>query len=134
MTTMYRADTVGSLLRPAYLKEARKACEAGQISHPEFKRIEDRAVDAAIALHEGAGFENITDGETRRLLFTGTPTEAIDGLSPIPTPAWHWHGQTPEDEMDFRAPISVTGKIAVAARWPPKSLPMPGRKRASLSR
>ncbi len=111
MTTVYRADTIGSLLRPAYLKEARKAWQAGQISHPEFKRIEDRAVDAAIALQEGVGFEIITDGEMRRMIFTGTLTEAIDGLSPIPTPAWHWHGQSPEDEMDFRAPISVTGKI-----------------------
>ena len=111
MTTVYRADTIGSLLRPAYLKEARKAWQAGQISHSEFKRIEDRAVDAAIALQEGSGFEIITDGEMRRLIFTGTLTEAIDGLSPIPTPAWHWHGPSPEDEMDFRAPVSVTGKI-----------------------
>src|SRR6266478_1764692 len=81
MNTIYRADTIGSLLRPAYLKEARKAWQAGQISHPEFKRIEDRAVDAAIALQEGVGFETITDGEMRRLIFTGTLTEAIDGLS-----------------------------------------------------
>jgi 5-methyltetrahydropteroyltriglutamate--homocysteine methyltransferase len=109
--TVYRADIVGSLLRPAYLKEARKVWEAGQISTPEFKRIEDRAVDSAIASQEGVGLEIVSDGEMRRVIFTGTLTEAIDGLSSVPTPPWRWHGSRPQDEMDFRAPISISGKI-----------------------
>jgi 5-methyltetrahydropteroyltriglutamate--homocysteine methyltransferase len=111
MTTVYRADTVGSLLRPPYLKEARQAWQAGQLPTVEFKQIEDRAVDAAITLQEAVGLEIVTDGEMRRLVFTGTLTEAVDGLSSIPTPAWRWHGPTPQDDMDFRAPVSVTGKI-----------------------
>jgi 5-methyltetrahydropteroyltriglutamate--homocysteine methyltransferase len=111
MSVMYRAETIGSLLRPAYLKEARHAWHAGTLPTPEFKRIEDRAVDAAIALQEATGVDIITDGEMRRIIFTGTLTEAIDGLSSVPSPAWRWHGQTPQDDMDFRAPISVTGKI-----------------------
>jgi len=111
MTVRYRAENIGSLLRPAYLKDARKAWEAGQLATPEFKRIEDRAVDAAIATQEAAGLDVITDGEMRRLIFTGTLLEAIDGLSPIPAQEWHWHGETPQDEMDFQAPICVTGKI-----------------------
>jgi len=111
MTTIYRADTIGSLLRPAYLKEARKAWNAGTLPTHEFKRIEDRAVDAAIALQEATGLDTVTDGEMRRIIFTGTLTEAIDGISSVPSPAWRWHGQTPRDDMDFRAPISVTGKI-----------------------
>src|SRR5271163_357884 len=49
---VYRSDVVGSLLRPAYLKEARDRHEAGQLSEAEFKRTEDRAVDEAIALQE----------------------------------------------------------------------------------
>lgn len=111
MAMLYRADTVGSLLRPAYLKDARKAWTAGTLSTPEFKRVEDRAVDEAIALQEAAGLEIVTDGEMRRLVFTGTLTEAIDGLSSTPSPAWHWHGQKPEDEMDFQLPVCVTSKI-----------------------
>jgi 5-methyltetrahydropteroyltriglutamate--homocysteine methyltransferase len=111
MTTIYRADTIGSLLRPTYLKEARHAWHAGALPTHEFKRIEDRAVDEAIALQEKVGLEIVTDGEMRRLVFTGTLTEAIDGISSIPSPAWRWHGQTPQDDMDFQAPISVTGKI-----------------------
>src|SRR3954469_7432648 len=109
--TIYRADTIGSLLRPASLKNARQAWHAGTLPTPEFKRIEDRAVDEALALQEKAGLEIVTDGEMRRIIFTGTLTEAIDGISSVPSPAWRWHGQTPQDDMDFQAPISVTGKI-----------------------
>jgi 5-methyltetrahydropteroyltriglutamate--homocysteine methyltransferase len=111
MTTIYRAETIGSLLRPTYLKEARKAWEAGTLPMHEFKRIEDRAVDAAIALQEASGLDIITDGEMRRFLFTGSLTEAIEGLSPIPGGTVHWHGQTPQEDMDFQVPFCVTGKI-----------------------
>ncbi len=111
MTTIYRAETIGSLLRPTYLKEARQAWNAGTLLTPEFKRIEDRAVDEALALQERAGLEIVTDGEMRRIIFTGTLTEAIDGISSVPSPSWRWHGQTPQDDVDFQAPISVTGKI-----------------------
>ena len=38
----YRSDVVGSLLRPEYLKEARRKRESGELSHAEFKKIEDR--------------------------------------------------------------------------------------------
>jgi methionine synthase II (cobalamin-independent) len=111
MATIYRAEIIGSLLRPAYLKQARKAWEAGQLSTLEFKRSEDRAVDAAITLQEEAGLDIITDGEMRRTLFTGTLTEAIEGISPAPVQSWRWFGQTPADEMDFQPQVSVTGKI-----------------------
>ena len=111
MAAIYRAEIVGSLLRPTYLKEARTAWEAGQLSTLDFKRAEDRAVDAAIALQEEAGLDIVTDGEMRRALFTGTLTEVIDGISPAPGQAWHWFGQTPADEMDYRPPVSVTAKI-----------------------
>ena len=111
MAINYRAEIIGSLLRPAYLKEARRAWEAGQLSTLEFKRSEDRAVNAAIALQEEAGLDIITDGEMRRALFTGTLTEAIEGISPAPGQPWHWFGPTPADEMDYQPPVSVTGRI-----------------------
>jgi 5-methyltetrahydropteroyltriglutamate--homocysteine methyltransferase len=111
MTTLYRAEIIGSLLRPTYLKEARRVWEAGQLSTVEFKRHEDRAVDAAIAIQEEAGLDVITDGEMRRWLFTGTLTEAIEGISPAPGQSWHWFGPTPADEMEYQPPVSVTAKI-----------------------
>ena len=111
MTTICRAEVIGSLLRPAYLKEARKAWEAGELPTPEFKRVEDRAVNEAIALQEAAGLDVITDGEMRRSHFTVSLTEAIAGLSQAPALTMHWHGQTPEEDFDFQRPVSVTGKI-----------------------
>lgn len=111
MTIIYRAENIGSLLRPAYLKEARTDWEAGRLSTIDFKRLEDRAVDEGIALQEAVGLEILTDGEMRRFVFTGTLTEAVEGITPTPSPAYHWHGQKPEDEMDFRLPTCVTGKI-----------------------
>jgi len=47
----YHAEVIGSLLRPDYLKVARKQWEAGKLTTGAFKRIEDRAVDEMIALH-----------------------------------------------------------------------------------
>ncbi len=51
----YRSEVVGSLLRPAYLADALRQFESGHLSAADFKVIEDRAVDEAIALQETAG-------------------------------------------------------------------------------
>jgi 5-methyltetrahydropteroyltriglutamate--homocysteine methyltransferase len=78
--TIYRTDVVGSLLRPAYLKEARAARDAGALSPAEFKRVEDRAVNEALALQEAAGLDVVTDGEMRRYAFYGHFVDAVEGL------------------------------------------------------
>jgi len=62
-------DVVGSLLRPPELLKARGDLAAGRITPAEFKIIEDRAVDQAVALQEEAGLDVLTDGEMRRLSF-----------------------------------------------------------------
>src|SRR5881396_1336175 len=76
----YRSDVVGSLLRPAYLVEARRGVESGRLGSAEFKRLEDRAVDEAIDLQESAGLAVVTDGEMRRYAFFGHLIEALDGF------------------------------------------------------
>ncbi len=76
----YKSEVVGSLLRPAYLANARKQFESGQISAADFKAIEDQAVNEAIALQETAGIDVITDGEMRRYAFYGHLIEALDGF------------------------------------------------------
>jgi len=58
MADVYRADIVGSLLRPQYLKLAREQYEAGRLAAAAYKEIEDRAVDQAIAMQEGADMLN----------------------------------------------------------------------------
>ena len=63
---MARTDVVGSLLRPAFLLEAREQLEAGVIAEQRFAEVEDAAVDEALALQVAAGLDVVTDGEMRR--------------------------------------------------------------------
>ena len=64
-----RNDVVGSLLRPAKLKEARNRFDEGKISLEELRLIEDQEVRDAVALQEQVGLDVVTDGEYRRLNF-----------------------------------------------------------------
>src|SRR6202521_2188944 len=77
---MYRSDVVGSLLRPAYLKEARMQFAAAQITHAELKRVEDHAICDAVALQLRTGVEVLTDGEMRRYAFYGHLIDAVEGF------------------------------------------------------
>ncbi len=77
---MYRSDVVGSLLRPAFLKEARDRHEAGALTEAAFKQMEDRAVDEAVTLQIRSGVEVITDGEMRRYAFYGHLIDAVEGF------------------------------------------------------
>ena len=75
-----RSDVIGSLLRPQYLKDAREQYHGGRLTAVQFKKIEDRAVDEAVALQEAAGLDVITDGEMRRYAFFGHLVEALEGF------------------------------------------------------
>ncbi len=65
-TPPFRADHVGSLLRPHALKEARAKHEAGTMSAAELAAVEDRAIEDVIKKQEGVRLKSITDGELRR--------------------------------------------------------------------
>ena len=62
----FRADHVGSLLRPASLKEARQRRARSEISAAELKAVEDREIDRIIKKQEDVGLQSVTDGEFRR--------------------------------------------------------------------
>jgi len=62
----FRADHVGSLLRPAELLRARAEHEAGRISAAELRRVEDDAIGDAVRMQHEAGLTGVTDGEFRR--------------------------------------------------------------------
>lgn len=79
----YHSDVVGSLLRPAYLAEARTQYEAGRGTPAQFKAIEDRAVREAIALQRTAGLDVVTDGEQRRYAFYGHLIESLAGFDKL---------------------------------------------------
>jgi 5-methyltetrahydropteroyltriglutamate--homocysteine methyltransferase len=104
-----RAEVVGSLLRPRHLVDARRAVQQQTISAAEFKEIEDRAVDQAIALQEGAGLRALTDGEMRRRIFTGPLTESVEGLENVPGVKRIWY--TDDGPIEEDLPLVVTGTL-----------------------
>jgi 5-methyltetrahydropteroyltriglutamate--homocysteine methyltransferase len=81
--TTVRTDVIGSLLRPAYLKEARKRFDDGQMPAEEFRAVEDRAVRDSVRMQEDAGIAVLTDGEQRRLNFQDSFGGAVDGYDAI---------------------------------------------------
>ncbi|WP_181780048.1 cobalamin-independent methionine synthase II family protein [Pseudonocardia pini] len=108
-TTPFRAEVVGSLLRPRHLVTARAARRDGTLAAHEFKRIEDTAVDRAIAVQEGSGLDVVTDGELRRGIFTGPLTENVDGLEYVPGVTRVWY--TDEGPIEEELPVVVTGTL-----------------------
>ena len=109
-----RADVVGSLLRPRELLEARERLERGELGMPEFKAVEDAAVDHVLALQEDAGIDVVTDGEMRRLSFQSQLTAAVDGFAEWDIDAFLW-GNWHSDELGpmnvERPPIAVVEKL-----------------------
>ena len=110
MPQIHHSDVIGSLLRPRYLQQARDAYAAGQLSAPDFKRIEDRAVDQAIAMQEGVGLDVITDGELRRFSFLDQLVGELDGVQPIDAAPIHFKNAT--EDWIWHNPFTVTGKIS----------------------
>jgi len=109
-TAIYRAQTIGSMLRPASLREARQALRQGAISRAAFKEIEDRAVDHALALQARAGIELVTDGEQRRASFLGSLLETTEGLSRNLSITKRWH-EDDERVAELSLGLAVTGKL-----------------------
>jgi len=102
----YHSEVVGSLLRPTYLVEARQQFAAGQLNVAQFKAIEDRAVNEAIALQEDAGIDVITDGELRRYAFYGHLVEALEGFDKYGGWAIPFRDETGE-ELVLKRPVVV---------------------------
>src|SRR5260370_34502499 len=65
-TPPFRADHVGSLLRPREVLQAREEHQQGRISAAELRRVEDEAIRKAVKMQEDIGLRGITDGEYRR--------------------------------------------------------------------
>jgi 5-methyltetrahydropteroyltriglutamate--homocysteine methyltransferase len=108
MKTIYRAEVIGSLLRPSYLWDARRSLRSKEITTAQFKKIEDRAVDESIALQEAAGLDVVTDGEMRRISFIGPLSDVVAGLEPMPVNRrWHEGGKL----VDFKMGLAVTGRV-----------------------
>ena len=80
MSAPFRADHVGSLLRPPELKEAREKAKRGQLTASELREAEDAAIRSAVAMQESAGLQSITDGEFRRAFWHVDFLTGFDGI------------------------------------------------------
>jgi 5-methyltetrahydropteroyltriglutamate--homocysteine methyltransferase len=107
----FRADHVGSLLRPADLKAAREQFKNKQISREQLKDKEDAAVRKAVALQESAGLQSITDGEFRRAFWHVDFLTGFDGIVATQGQyALKFHGEGGA-ESETRSMMVVNGKV-----------------------
>ncbi|MSQ48779.1 MAG: 5-methyltetrahydropteroyltriglutamate--homocysteine S-methyltransferase [Betaproteobacteria bacterium] len=106
MKPPFRADQVGSLLRPRELAEARMKFKEGKIDTSTLKEVEDQCIRAAVARQEAVGLQAITDGEFRRDWWHLDFMVQLDGVVSVANPGPKFGG------TEEQPPIpSVTGKV-----------------------
>ena len=105
-TPPFRADHVGSLLRPAALKEARAKRERNEISVDALRAVEDREIEKVISKQEEIGLKLATDGEFRRSWWHFDFFRGLDGISFYQMDAIQFHGVQTKAEG-----IKITGKL-----------------------
>jgi 5-methyltetrahydropteroyltriglutamate--homocysteine methyltransferase len=106
MHAPYRADHVGSFLRPPELLEARGAKDAEHL-----QEIEDRAILRVLAKQKELGFDIFTDGEFRRSNFMGDFTDAVAGFDFGDGLARSWNTAVPESSVG-PGPMGSRGRVA----------------------
>ena len=111
MRPPFRADQVGSLLRPPELKKARQDFKNGKITAQNLKAVEDREIRRAVAMQEAAGLQSITDGELRRAFWHVDFLTGFEGISATQGQyALKFHGEGGA-ESETRSMMVVTGKV-----------------------
>jgi 5-methyltetrahydropteroyltriglutamate--homocysteine methyltransferase len=104
----FRADHVGSLLRPAALKDARSARERGEITADRLRSVEDEAILRIIARQAEVGLQDATDGEFRRAMWHFDFLEQLDGVESFHAA----HGIAFKGGIETQAKgLRVTGKV-----------------------
>jgi 5-methyltetrahydropteroyltriglutamate--homocysteine methyltransferase len=103
----FRAEHIGSLLRPRALRDAYKANSAGTLDDDAFRAIQDRAIRDVVALQESLGLRMVTDGEFRRASYWGHWVDAIDGLDVAPA-LFTFHDATGAEQEFFAATCTGT--------------------------
>jgi 5-methyltetrahydropteroyltriglutamate--homocysteine methyltransferase len=131
----FHADHVGSLLRPATLREAGAKARAGALSAQELQTVENRAIERAVRKQEEIGLQSITDGEFRRDFWHLDFLKQLDGIELVRATGLTFSAD------DVPPMASVTGKLgcsrpimvehftylkSVTRRTPKFTLPSPG--------
>jgi 5-methyltetrahydropteroyltriglutamate--homocysteine methyltransferase len=135
----FRADHVGSFLRPKALLDAREAHRAGRIDAAALRRVEDDAIWDVVRFQEDLGLRGITDGEFRRTYFHIDFLTQLEGVETKGGIQVKFHSNA--GDVDFAPPVmQVTGKVkhakdiqrqdfeflkSVATRVPKVTIPSP---------
>jgi 5-methyltetrahydropteroyltriglutamate--homocysteine methyltransferase len=102
----YRADHVGSLLRPVELARARRQWRAGDLARERLRELEDRSIRDAVARQEALGLQSVTDGEFRRDWWHLDFLTQLDGVAIDANPGLKFGG--PADQPPI---ATVVGKV-----------------------
>jgi 5-methyltetrahydropteroyltriglutamate--homocysteine methyltransferase len=106
----FRADHVGSFLRPPELLDARARFQGGALGAAELRAREDDAIREVVRLQEDLGLQGITDGEFRRTYFHIDFLEQLEGVEARGAIQVRFHSAA--GEVDFAPPVlRVTGKL-----------------------
>ena len=118
MPAPYRADQVGSFLRPAEILEAR-----GTVGPEKLREIEDRHILRVLAKQKELGFEIFTDGEFRRSTFMSDFTDAVEGFDFGDSVARKWQAGQPQPVSVAPVTGIVTSKLRAVKRLTGHDLP-----------
>lgn len=121
MPSPYRADQVGSLLRPHELLEARSA----QRPRTELQVIEDRQIIRVLERQKEIGFDVFTDGELRRANFMSDFTDAVEGFDFGDAVSRNWSDDARESSQPQPAVSSIDGIVTSPLR---QRQPLTGRE------
>lgn len=109
MTPPFRADHIGSLLRPKRLRDAFRGFSEKKLSQKELQATQDEAIRDVVALQEDCGLEAITDGEFRRISYWEKFVRLTRGLE-VKEAVFTFHDAAGQ-ESKFTAPY-VSGKVS----------------------
>jgi 5-methyltetrahydropteroyltriglutamate--homocysteine methyltransferase len=121
MQPLYRAEQVGSLLRPTDLLQARAAFTAGRFSREELLAAEDLAIGEAIQKQRTAGVDVLTDGEMRRASWLTDMADAVEGFVHQKV-MLDWKG--PSGGIEASTANAVGGKLRKVRKLTAHELPM----------
>jgi 5-methyltetrahydropteroyltriglutamate--homocysteine methyltransferase len=104
LTPPFRADHVGSLLRPKELLLARRQHEEGTLSAEALRAIEDRCIREVVKLQEDAGLDGVTDGEFRRAIFHVDFLKRLHGVT-VSASQYKVKFRGQGKQLDFAPPV-----------------------------
>jgi 5-methyltetrahydropteroyltriglutamate--homocysteine methyltransferase len=138
-TPPFRADHVGSFLRPKVLLEAREQRAKGEITPEQLRAVEDKAITEIVKFQEDVGLKSVTDGEFRRTYFhidfleqlggvkTDIPVTIIkpDGSEELAPPVMRVTGKVTHTKNIQRADFEYLKSQVSAGRTPKVTIPSP---------